>query len=273
MSQKILVTGVYGLIAGEIYRHLDASPEQYSVYGLARRRQASERVPEERRLEVPEDRFFLSDLSDLGEVTRAVEGMDVVVHYAADPSGRAGFESVLQSNIIGAYNVFEACMLAHVKRVVFASTIQVSMGYHVEEPYGTIVRGEYSGAPEDIPVVTHKMPNRTRNIYASSKAWGEALARSYVDSHGLSCICIRVGWIPSDDRPPKPRAGYVWCSLRDMARLVECCITAPETVRFDIFYGMSKNKHLWVDIEHAREVVGYVPLDNAEDYLQDESPG
>ena len=115
--------------------------------------------------------------------------------------------------------------------------------------------------------MSHEWPTRTRNLYASSKVWGEALARCYSDVHGLSCICIRIGWVVGEDRPPKPNAAYVWCSQRDMARLTACCLNAPETVRFDIFFGTSRNKLLWVDTDHAREVVGYEPLDNAEDYL------
>ncbi|HCR17626.1 MAG TPA: NAD(P)-dependent oxidoreductase, partial [Candidatus Latescibacteria bacterium] len=37
--KKVLVTGVYGLIAGAIYRKLSKLPDQYEVYALARRSQ------------------------------------------------------------------------------------------------------------------------------------------------------------------------------------------------------------------------------------------
>lgn len=30
---------------------------------------------------------------------------------------------------------------------------------------------------------------------------------------------------------------------------------------FDIFCAVSDNQYRWVDIDHAREVVGYVPQD------------
>ena len=45
---------------------------------------------------------------------------------------------------------------------------------------------------------------------------------------------------------------------------VQRCVDAPESLRFDIFYAMSDNAKRWVDIEHAREVVGFVPDDGAE---------
>jgi nucleoside-diphosphate-sugar epimerase len=127
--KKVLITGVYGLIGGAVYKRLCAQPESYETYGLARRRHPSVSVPTEWDVEVPESRFFESDLSSLEQVTEAVQGMDVVVHMAADPSGSAGWESLLASNIIGAYHVFEACRLAGVGRIVFASSNMVSFGY------------------------------------------------------------------------------------------------------------------------------------------------
>ncbi len=262
-TKKVMITGVYGLIAGAIYNHLVQYPQKYDVYGLARRRQDSDRVAPERTLNVPDDKFFLSDLSNLEEVVRAFSGIDAVVHMAADASGQAGFQSVLKSNLIGGYHAFEACRQAGVKRIIFASSIQVSSGYGREEPYSRVSRGEYDGEPQ--PIVTHTMPTRPMNIYASSKVWGEALARTYADAHGLSCLCIRIGWVVKEDRPPRPSAGHIWCSQRDIVSLTQCCIDAADDVRFDVFYGMSNNKNRWVDIEHARKVVGYVPQDRAED--------
>lgn len=264
-AQRVMITGVYGLIAGEIYNHLRAQPDRYDVYALARRRHPSDRVADGRALDIPDEKFFLSDLSDLDEVTAAMSGMDTVVHMAADPSGFNGWESVLNSNIVGAYNVFEGCKQAGVTRVVFASTIQVSMGYRNEEPYKSIWEGTFEGTPADVPVITHTDPTRTENIYSSSKVFGEALARAYADVHGMSCLCIRIGWVVKEDRPPRPDANSIWCSQRDIVHLTECCINASDDVRFDIFYGMSDNEWRWVDIAHAREVVGFVPQDRAED--------
>ena len=261
-KKRVMITGVYGLIAGAVYQHLIQSPDRYDVYGLARRRQDSDRVAEDRVLTVPNEKFVLSDMQDLEQVTEAMQGMDVVVHFAADPSGQSGWESVLHSNIMGAYNVFEACRLAGVKRIVYASSIQASSGYRREEPYASVAGGQLEG---EKPIVDHTMPTRPMNMYASSKVWGEAVSRVYADVHGLSCLCIRIGWVVKEDYPPRPDSGDIWCSQRDIVALTTCCIDAPEDVRFDIFYGMSDNQNRWVDIAHAREVVGYVPQDRAED--------
>ena len=263
MKKKVMITGVYGLIAGAIYNHLQAQPEQYELYALARRRQDSERVAAGRVLDIPDDRFFLSDLTDLDVVTEALQGIDVVVHMAADPSGAGGWESVLTSNLIGAYHIFEGAKRAGVQRVIFASSIQVSHGYRLQEPYASLADNDRLDLPADIPLVTHEWPPAPPNIYASSKVWGEALAKTYSISHGLSCICLRIGWVVAED---KPRAKDIWCSQRDIVQLTEKCINAADDLKFDIFYGMSDNKWRWVDIDHAREAVGYVAQDRAEDH-------
>ena len=265
MAKKVMVTGVYGLIAGAIYKQLAKSPDKYDVYGLARRRQDSERVAAGGGVDVPKDKFTMSDLQDMAVLKRAFEGMDAVVHMAADPSGQGGWESVLKSNIIGLYNTLEACRQVGVPRVVYASSIQASSGYRREEPYASYVRGERPIG--SAPMVTHTMPTRPMNIYASSKVWGEALSRTYSEIHGLSCLCIRIGWVVHEDKPPRAEAADMWCSLRDIVALTECCVNASDDVRYGIFYGMSDNKYRWVDIETARKVVGYVPRDRGEDRI------
>lgn len=265
--KNVLVTGVYGLIGSAVYKHLVGQPDLYGAYGVARRRHPSVWVPTDWDVEVPVDRFRESDLSSLEQVTKAVEGMDVVVHMAAEPRPSAGFERILASNIIGTYNVFEACRLAGVRRVVYASTIMVSFGYLDVEPYKAITEGRYADVPVPWPMVTHLLPPCPRDIYASSKVYGESLAQTYAYRHGLSCLCLRIGSIHGQDRPVDPNNQAIWCSHRDIVQLVERCINAPDSLRFDTFYGVSDNYWGWVDIEHARQVVGYAPQDHGEDYF------
>ncbi len=264
---KVLVTGVYGLIAGAIYNRFKEQPEKYDVCALARRRQPSDRAPDGRALEVPDERFFLADLSDKEAVRRAVEGMEVVVQMAADPRPEAGWEQILTSNVIGAYHVFEASRLAGVRRVVYASSVMASWGYQFDEPYRAIKECRFEDVPDEIPMVRHTDPPRPTEPYSASKVWGEALARTYSDVHGLSCICLRIGWVNAEDRPWKPDLAAVWCSQRDIVQLVERCVDAPEEIRFDVFYGVSDNRYRWVDTDRARGAVGFAPQDRAEDSM------
>jgi nucleoside-diphosphate-sugar epimerase len=266
-SKRILITGVSGLVGGAVYRHLMASPDEYDVHGLSRRREPSNRVDAEGVLKVSEDRFHQSDLSDLKQLADVFGGFDCVVHMAAHPDPDAQWDHILNSNIIGTYNVLEAARLAGVSRVVYASSGQATLGYLAEEPYKTISSARPGDGSDPIPLVTHTSPTRPINIYGCSKVWGEGLARAYADTHGLSCLAIRLGWVVAEDRPPYPEARFTWCSQRDAARLVSCCIDAPDSLKFDIFYAMSSDPNCWMDIQHARDVLGWEPQDKAADCI------
>ncbi len=253
--KKVLITGVSGLVGSAAYLYLSQWPDRYTLYGLGRRT-LSERILDQRTIDLPEERFSVCDIADIEGVRRAVAGMDAVVHMAADPAGR-GWESLRDNNLIGAYNTYEACREAGVSRVISASTIQVSHGDTEEEPYRSLVEGVADSVFEDLVKVSPATPAQPRNLYAASKVWGESLAR-------VSCLCIRIGWVTGEDQARNGR-GDIWCSQRDIAELIKCCIDADDDVRFDIFYGMSDNRRRWVDIENARQRVGYIAQDRAED--------
>jgi nucleoside-diphosphate-sugar epimerase len=270
--RKVLVTGVYGLIGSVVYDRLSAQPEAYEVHGLARRRSPSDRVLPGKRIEVPVERFTQSDLSDLGVLEGAMEGIDTVVHMAADPRLEAGWESILASNIVGPRNVFEAARRCGVQRVIYASSLTVNWGTLMrEEPFRLIFQGRYSElVPGDVPILTKKHPPRPVSYYPASKVWGEALARAYADTHGLSVLCLRIGAVNAEDRVPAFGWGRsAWLSQRDVAQMVQLAIEAPDELRFDVFYVVSANKWRWVDIDYAREVLGYVPQDSAEDQIEE----
>ena len=265
--KKILVTGISGLVGSAVYLHLSRSPERYELYGLDRSRDLSERVFDDRLIDLPDSRYFTCDITDMESVRRAVKGMDVVVHMAADPSGRS-WESLRDNNLIGTYHIFEASREAGVSRIVAASTIQVSTGDCEHEPYRSIAEGREEDVPAEVPFVSVDTPGQPRNIYAASKVWSESLARVYGHSHGVSSLCIRIGWVTGEDSPRSGRAD-LWCSQRDIAELVRCCIEADPALRFGIYYGMSDNDRRWVDLECAQRDVGYRPQDGAERALHE----
>jgi uronate dehydrogenase/NAD+ dependent glucose-6-phosphate dehydrogenase len=45
--------------------------------------------------------------------------------------------------------------------------------------------------------------------------------------------------------------------------MLEACVDAPPSLRFDVFYVVSNLRHGYRDIEHARAVLGWTPLDSA----------
>ena len=265
LRKRVLVTGATGHIGSSTYLKLVEDPDTYDVYALDRQRAFSGRVPQHNKgLDIPDDRFHLCDLANYQAIREAVDGMDVVVHLGADPGDDGSWDSLLNNNVVGTYNVFEACRDAGVPRVVAASSIMVSQGHREQEPYLSIYEKRWVDVPQKVPMISPDIPAEPRGIYGATKVWTESHARVYAYTHGLSCLCIRIGQVERD-RPRPPQGHDIFVSQRDIVQLIECCINADDDLKFDIFYGMSNNDWRWVDIEHAREKVGFVPQDRAED--------
>lgn len=70
-------------------------------------------------------RYFLGDMRDSHRLTRALEGIDVVIHAAAlkqVPAAEYNPFEFIKTNIIGAQNLIDACLDNDVKQVVALST-------------------------------------------------------------------------------------------------------------------------------------------------------
>jgi UDP-N-acetylglucosamine 4,6-dehydratase (inverting) len=73
----------------------------------------------------PALRFFIGDIRDQNRLTRALEGIDTVVHAAAlkqVPAAEYNPFEFIKTNVLGAQNLVEACMDTRVKKVVALST-------------------------------------------------------------------------------------------------------------------------------------------------------
>jgi NAD+ dependent glucose-6-phosphate dehydrogenase len=264
---KVLITGVCGTLGGALHRVLTIQPEFWDVYGTDRRHSVREELlPEWKPIILPE-RLSVGDLAEMEFAVKVVSGMDMVVHLAAEANPGSAWENIHRCNMVSTYNVYEACRLANVKRILFASSIRISFGYLSAEPYYSLWDKPFTKSEPPVPCITHEMPIWPSETYGASKAWGEALGRVFALRHKISCICLRFGGISPRNVPLTP-AGPEWsgwCSLGDYTHMMVQCLQAPAAVRFDIFYAVSNNQRLWVDIKHAREIVGYNPKDRAED--------
>ncbi len=262
---KVHITGVYGLIGNLMYRHLSSQPDLYDVYGSGRRKASSERAGRDGIMQLPDDHFMIADLSDAQAIQEAIAGMDAVLHIGAAPGPEATFEVALNSNIIGTYNVLEACRLAGVRRLVYASSIMISNGYfRYTEPYSSINKLRWDDIPEPIPLITHKDPPRPTEPYSASKVYCEGICRMYADAHAISTLCLRIGYVNKQDLCEIPFANSLWFSHRDCVNFIDLALKATAEPIFEICYGVSDNQHRWVDLEHTREVLGFVPQDSHE---------
>lgn len=195
------------------------------------------------------------DVADLEAVRQACAGIDTVVHLAADPSPEADFHgSLLENNIKGTYNVFQAARDQGCARVVYASSVHAVAGYPVDVQ----------------PRTTDAV--RPMNMYGASKCFGEATAATFA-YQGLSSICIRIGayeapWI-AEHGTALDIGMYV--SPRDLNQLIVRCIETPD-IPFAIVNGLSDNTFKRMDLSTTRALLGYEPVDNGfEKYDKDPS--
>jgi NAD+ dependent glucose-6-phosphate dehydrogenase len=247
--RTVLVTGMSGLIGSALRRHLTG---KYELSALNRR-------------SIPGVTCYQADIADLAAIAPAFDGIDTVVHLAARTGSSDVFDEILRANVVGTYNVFEAARRAGVGRVIYASSGATVSAWERDPPWNALVAGRYDEAGA-WKKMTHETPTRPSGLYGASKIWGEAIARHYADAHGLSAICVRIGRVKSEDRPLSMRDYTVWCSQRDVVRMIELCIAAPPTLRFDVFFAVSDNRWGYRDLEHARAVLGFEPRDRAEDH-------
>lgn len=77
----------------------------------------------------PRVRFFIGDVRDKDRLSRALDGVDYVVHAAATkivPTAEYNPFECVKTNVIGAMNLIDACIDSKVKRVVALSTDKAS---------------------------------------------------------------------------------------------------------------------------------------------------
>ena len=231
-KKKILITGAAGLVSGQLrefwgdrfaLRLADIKP----VSNLA-----------------PHEEFVEMNITQYDEFLAACEGVDTVVHLAADRSPSAEFyKTLLDLNIIGCYNGFETARAARCERIVFASSVNAILGYRYQQrtfPHSPV-----------FPL----------NVYGATKCFGEALGRVYAHQHGLSCIMVRLSsprfdqggdWDPADSNDA--------LSPRDNAQLFRRCVEV-EDVDFAIVHGSSRHQNDWMDLQETSRLLGYEPED------------
>ena len=146
---KILITGAAGSVGSTLVKGMK---DRYSIRGLDRQPMAG-----------IED-AIIGDVADLDLVRQVTKDMDAVVHLTGVDHE---WEGVLQSNLIGTYNIFEACRLNGVRRIVYASRAGV-LG-----PY-----------PQNIMRTIDMIP-RPVGHYTVSKVFGEAMGYSYSSRYDI----------------------------------------------------------------------------------------
>jgi uronate dehydrogenase len=242
MKKTVLITGAAGGVGGHLRRALA------DAYAL--RLSDVRPLPDLARGE----RFTRANLARLPDALRITKGVDAIIHLGGY-SVEGPWADILEANIVGCYNVFEAARRNGVKRLLFA-TSNHAVGFY---PRGARI--------------DHLAPVRPDSRYGVSKVFGEALGRLYADKYGLEIFCVRLGNV--HPFPVDERRLSLWLSPRDLAQLCTIGLEHPD-VRFEIVYGVSGNARSFYDNSNAARL-GYRPQDDSEpqaaDVLAREPPG
>ena len=249
--KNILITGMSGLIGGIVGKHLDSLGHTITALN----RQAVEGY-----------KTTQASITDLDAIRPAFDGIDTVIHLAAylGPDDQAQ----LDINIYGTYNVFKAAGESGVKRVIFGSSGATLMASENYEPYKSFREGRMDDIPTPRPVMMHTDPPHPERMYGVAKIAGEAMARLFSEDHG-SAIAARIGRVHAENRPMDQREVAVHFGHSDIRQFFEKCVDAPDSLKWDVFYGVSDNYTRFRDLSHSKEVLGYEPTDGIQSWPLD----
>lgn len=244
-SQRVLVTGSAGRVGRAAVRGLIAA--EHTVVGF-------DRSP----TPTPPDRYIRGEITDAVALREAVAGVDCVVHLAAAPDDAVPpgqddnfLSELVPANLIGVYQVLEACRKGGVKRLILASTGQVIEGHRRDQ---------------NLPV-TVTAPFRPRYLYACTKVFAEMAGRVYAERHGLTVLAVRLGWCPRDPGQVAEIAAdrmfqNVFFSPGDVGRFFAAAVGAAALPAYSVVYAASRQvEQLVFDLEPTRVLLGFEPQD------------
>ncbi|MCU4743295.1 NAD(P)-dependent oxidoreductase [Natronoglomus mannanivorans] len=269
---NVLLTGANGIVGTAITDALGDRSE-YSITGLDIQAH-------------PDRETVVADVAEYDRIRPAFDGIDAVVHMAVYPPGFVdeSWEDILRVNVRGTRNVLRAAADAEVESVVFGSSNHVVGMY--EREYAPDIYD-----PNVDLTIDHTDPVRPDSTYAVSKLFGEHDGRFFVETneypkrfYALRIASMRPAsedhpyasaergvedgkWDRDSDeyRQKVARLKALWFSRRDCGHMIDRMLQ-DETVTYDVFYGISDNDRRWLDIDHARAVLGYEPRDNGDEW-------
>lgn len=165
---RILVTGCSGLVGLNLLESL--ANKGYLVIGYDQKGPV---------YESPNFIFEQGDLCDNNRIFSVLNSYkaDCIVHCGGISHPKIGTsDQIIQSNINGTVNIFEAAKKFNIKRVINLSSGAV---------YG---QNQLEYTNEDTPLVP-------TSIYGVSKVAGEQIAKIYNESYGLEIISLRVCFV------------------------------------------------------------------------------
>ena len=237
---KVAITGAYGHIGNVPKNNLDKNYELL-LYDKIQKKGIKK-----------------VDFSNKNQIKNLFNGIDAIIHLAADSSPEASWESVLKNNIIATKNIFEQAKLSKVKKIIFASSNHV------------IYTPEILTRKTKIKVKESPNPG---SFYGISKLFGENLGKYYSREFGIKFIALRIGWTYPEDNPlvlkgtkDEDYIRAMFLSKRDCVEIFTKALESNE--KFLIANAISNNEKAVFDLKETKEVLGCNLRDNAENYFK-----
>jgi UDP-glucose 4-epimerase len=168
VSRRVFITGGAGFIGSTLARRLRDRGDEVTVF---------DNLTVGRRENLPDGVAFVQgDVTDAASVSSAMQGQQVVVHFAARVAIRSSFDFVVEdthTNVVGTAAVMRAARLSGVARVVAASSMAV-----------------YADSPTAIPI-DERHPTQPLSPYGISKLALEQLVHGMARDGGLGSVVLR----------------------------------------------------------------------------------
>ena len=183
--KRILITGSAGFIGAALVRRLLTEGEPVSIVGLDNLNDYYDPALKEYRLREIErigagDRycFVRGDLADKALIDGLFEQykFDIVVNLAAQAGVRYSIDNpdaYIQSNVLGFYNILEACRHHPVEHLIYASSSSVY------------------GGNKKIPFSIEDRVDNPVSLYAATKKSNELFAHCYSTLYGIPTTGLR----------------------------------------------------------------------------------
>lgn len=233
--KRILLTGAAGGLGTVLRERIGAWADVVRLSDLTTDSLGAARQGEE---------IVQCDLADKAAVLAMMDGVDVVLHFGG-LSTEYAFDDIMQANILGTANIYEAVDKCAVKRVVFASSNHAVGFYRTTD------------------VIDADAPTRPDTFYGVSKCFGESLSRYYYDRKGIETVCVRIG--SSFPEPKNRRMMTTYFSYDDLVELLRCSLFAPR-VGHTIVFGQSDNAGSWWDNTKAAHL-GFRAKDSSSQFV------
>lgn len=223
---KLLVTEGAGFIGSHFIRRIISGSTELKVESLRVLdclTYARDKANIEAELKDPRVSFFQQNITKFSEMLPLFEGIDLVIHFAAESHVDRSILDPLtfvKSNVVGTQPILQASRESAVKTVLIVST---------DEVYGSIENGNW----------TEKSPLLPNSPYAASKASSDMLAMAAFKTYGMD---VRIS-----------RCGNNFGTFQHPEKLISLFITNLIDLRKVPVYGNGQNVRDWIHVDdHCR---------------------